>query len=64
MSTKLSHVLHELRDVRQPSHTVSQGARVLFLCELLSALSLLQTSAQASYQAVVESWSRIGEGFA
>lgn len=54
MSTELSHVLQELRDVRQPSHTVLQGARVLFPCELLSALSLLQTSAQAGYQAVVE----------
>ncbi|MDD0942785.1 DUF1631 family protein [Xylella fastidiosa subsp. multiplex] len=62
MSTKLSHVLQELRDVRQASHKVSQGARVLFPCELLSALSLLQTSAQASYQAVVETGLGLARG--
>ncbi|HHW4679240.1 MAG TPA: hypothetical protein ACQGQH_07300 [Xylella sp.] len=38
------------------SHHASylKGTRVLFPCELLSALSLLQLSVQAGYQAVVE----------
>ncbi|MCD8456443.1 DUF1631 domain-containing protein [Xylella taiwanensis] len=54
ISTGLSQLLQELRNVRQPSRMVSKEGRALFPCELLSALSLLQISAQASYQAVVE----------